>query len=315
MSENDEKNVRRFGRRNQKNKLEKPSSLFPVDESDFVPDFDREKANFDFDKLNLPDNDAEALAMLSSLRDEVKAPVITPKAERYPPIAPKDRPQPKKVENTSAKVAVAPPNRGKNIFYNFLTLFFIGATCALVFWFVQVWNDPQSILNPLPPDTPFVVITADPNTVQNDAVQVDATPDESGQIFVVITDTPVPTVDATESPFPFIAEPILYVPNSNELGCNWWSIAGTVTDFNGEPLSGYRIRIIGEELTEAVFSGASQAFGEGGYELPLIGTPREAAFVVQLFSAQDAPLSEEVFVSTRADCDGNVTLVNFVQNR
>lgn len=313
MSENDEKNVRRFGRRNRKNKLEKPSSLFPVDESDFVPDFDLDREDFDFGSLDLPDNDAEALAMLSSLRDEVKAPVITPKAERYPPIAP--TPQRKQVSKPTAKEVVAPPNRGKNVFYNLLTLFFVGATCALVFWFVQVWNDPQSVLNPLPPATPFVVITAEPNSRSNDEVQVEATPDDSGQIFVVITDTPMPTTEATDSPFPFIAEPVLYAPNSNELGCNWWSIAGTVTDLNGNPLSGYRVRITGEDVTEAVFSGASQAFGEGGYELPLIGTPREAAFVVQLFSAQDAPLSEEIFVSTRADCDRNVTLVNFVQNR
>lgn len=314
MSENDEKNVRRFGRRDQKNRLEKPSNLFPVDESDFVEDFKADKVDFDFDSLDLPDNDAEALQMLSSLRDEVKAPVITPQAERYPPIAPTSRKQTSK--SVPKQKVVAPQNKVKNAFYNLLTLIFIGATCALVFWFVQVWNEPQSALNPFPPPTPFVVITANPNSDNNTgAIEIAATPDESGQIFVVITDTPMPTVDATASPFPFINQPVLYAPNSNELGCNWWSIAGTVTDLNGNPLSGYRIRITGEDVSEAVFSGASQAFGAGGYELPLIGTPQEAAFVVQLFSAQDAPLSDEIFVSTRADCDGNVTLVNFIQNR
>jgi hypothetical protein len=130
----------------------------------------------------------------------------------------------------------------------------------------------------------------------------------------VITETPS-LISATESPYPFIAQEILYAPNSNDLGCNWWSIAGTVRDSSGAALNGYRIRVSGAGLNESVFSGASQGFGAGGFELPLVGAPGEEDFTVQLFSAQDAPLSELINVTTRADCDANVTIVNFVQNR
>ncbi|GAB5491120.1 MAG: hypothetical protein Phog2KO_13350 [Phototrophicaceae bacterium] len=352
MSEKDEKNIQRFGRGNRKNKLQKPKSLFPVEDAESVDETvpkksdstndavetekqvsqpktvepvkaptpkpakptpketpPPKKVDFDFNSLNIPDDNAEVLDMLSSLHDEVKAPVITPQEDRYPPTAPTNRPK-----KTQAKQTVAPTrNSARNTFYNLMTLIVLIATCALIYWFVQVWNDPQSALNPLSPATPFVMITADPNTIVDTEIQ--ATPDDAGQIFVVITDTPMPTASATDSPFAFITEPILYAPNTNDLACNWWSIAGTVSDLEGNPLTGYRVQIIGEDVSETVFSGASQAFGAGGYELPLIGTPREAAFVVQLFSAQEAPLSEEIFVSTRADCDANVTVVNFIQNR
>ena len=312
MSEQDNKNVRRFGRRDRKDKLPEAKNLFPVeDDSPEAEDSSSPDAHvdFDIDSLNLPDTDSEALSMLSALGDEVRAPIITPKEERYPPLAPVDRPAPKKSE----PIQVAPEKQRGRFLYNLLTLLFILATIANIIWFFIVWDNPQSTWNPLPPATRFIEVTATPSS--SDTVIIDATPDESGQIFVVITDTPIPTAISTESPHPFITAPVLYAPNSNELDCNWWSIAGTVTDLDGNPIPGYRIRVTGDDVDETVFSGASQAFGEGGYELPLIGTPRESAFTVQLFSPQDAPLSAEVSVSTRADCDSNVTILNFIQNR
>jgi len=308
MSEKDQKNVRRFGRRDQKDKLTKPDSLFPADDESSERS---EQVDFDINALNLPDTDSEALEMLSSLQDEVKAPVITPREERYPPVAPVDhranRPSP--VAETSA----AKKEKGACL-YNLLTILFLLATLVTIAWFVIVWINPLSPFNPLPPATPFVevVVTSDSPIVPP---PIDATPDDTGQIFVVITDTPVPTAIGTESPFPFIAESVLYAPNSNELACNWWSIAGTVTDLESNPLSGYRIRVTGDGLDETVFSGVSQAFGEGGYELPLVGTPREEMFTVQLFSPQDVPLSEEITVATRADCESNIAILNFIQNR
>lgn len=305
MSEKDQKNVQRFGRRNQKDKLAKPDSLFPVE------DESPEQLDFDINALNLPDTDSEALEMLSSLQDEVKAPVITPQAERYPPLAPLDHP----ARQASSQAESPAPEKEKGAWlYNLLTIIFSLGTVATIAWFAIVWTNPLSPLNPLPPETPFVEVVVTSDRPQIPAT-IHATPDDSGQIFVVITDTPVPTAIGTESPYPFIAESVLYAANSNDLGCNWWSIAGTVNDSGGNPLSGYRIHVTGDNLDEAVFSGASQAFGDGGYELPLVGTPREDLFTVQLFSPQDVPLSEEITVTTRADCESNVTILNFVGNR
>jgi hypothetical protein len=299
MSEQNDKNLRRMGRREQKDRLQSPDSLFPKDDA---------ASDFDFSNLAYPDRDAEALEMLSSLQGEVKAPKITPPEERYPPLRPvAEKPR-------QSKAAAAPstePQKSKNGFYNLMTFVLFVGIVLFIAWFAQVWIDPQSFLNPLPPATPFIEVTATPSSAQT---TVDATPDDSGQIFVVITETPA-LIAPTDSPYPFIVQEILYAPNSNDLACNWWSIAGTVRDIEGAALNGYRIRVSGAGLNESVFSGASQSFGAGGFELPLVGTPREEEFTVQLFSAQDAPLSEVVNVTSRADCDANVTIVNFVQNR
>jgi hypothetical protein len=302
MSEKNDKNLRRIGRREQKERLESPDMLFPKEE-------DMGASDLDLSRLALPDTDAEAIEMLSSLKGEVKAPKITPPEERYPPIRPvAEKPMRPRQD---APTVVVPKVKSNNGFFNFMTLLILLGTALFSAWFVQIWIDPQNILNPLPPATPFIEVTATPNG--NFAPPV-ATPDDSGQIFVVITETPS-LIAATESPYPFIVQEILYAPNSNDLGCNWWSIAGTVTDNAGAALNGYRIRVSGLGLNESVFSGASQSFGAGGFELPLVGTPGEETFTVQLFSAQDAPLSELINVTTRADCDANVTIVNFIQNR
>lgn len=296
MNEQNDKNLRRLGRREQKERLNRPDSLFPQD--DAAPDLD-------LNSLSLPDTDAEALQMLSSLEGAVKAPKITPPEERYPPLRPvAEAPRQAKAQ---APIPEAAPKPQNNAFFNVMTVFLLLSTVLFIAWFVQVWIDPQSFLNPLPPATPFIQVTATPNSGI-----VAATPDDSGQIFVVITDTPAAV---NPSPYPFIVSEILYAPNSNDLGCNWWSIAGTVRDTSGAALNGFRIRVTGTDLNEAVFSGASQAFGAGGYELPLVGAPREEDFTVQLFSAQDAPLSEAFSLRTRADCDANVAIVNFQQNR
>lgn len=297
MSQQNDRNLRRLGRREQKDKLQSPESLFPQEEAG---------ADLDLNNLSLPDRDAEAIQMLSSLQGEIKAPRITPPEERYPPIRPVSE-APKRPKVAPAQESAAPAKTQNNGFYNFMTLLILLSMVLFIAWFVQVWIDPQTVFNPFPPATPYVEITATPNSGF-----VAATPDESGQIFVVITDTPS---FATQSPYPFIVQDLLYAPNSNDLGCNWWSIAGTVRDSSGAALNGYRIRVTGEDLNESVFSGASQGFGEGGFELPLVGAPREESFTVQLFSAQEAPLSEALSVTTRADCDANVTIVNFVQNR
>lgn len=295
MTEQDNKNLRRLGRREQKDKLQSPQPLFPQEET---------SSDLDLGSLGLPDTDADAIKLLSGLQGEVKAPKITPPEERYPPLRPVAE-EPRRPKT----VAVPEPKALKtenNAFYNFMTVLTLLAMVLFIAWFIQVWNDPQSVWNPLPPATPFIEVTATPSGL------LIATPDDTGQVFVVITSTPE---QSTASPYPFIAQDILYAPNSNDLGCNWWSIAGTVRDTAGAALNGYRIRVTGTDFNEAVFSGASQSFGAGGFELPLAGTPREENFTVQLFSAQDAPLSEALSISTRADCDANVTIVNFVQNR
>ncbi|MCU0515189.1 MAG: hypothetical protein MUE40_21760, partial [Anaerolineae bacterium] len=162
-----------------------------------------------------------------------------------------------------------------------------------------IWQEPQSYLNPFPPEVRYVFVTATP---------------------AAAVAQPTPTFPAAATPlplFPFILRDgaALYIANSNGQGCAWSSIAGSITDAAGSALNGYRVRVTAASFDETVFSGAALTFGPGGYELPLGSAPQPGDYVVQLFSPQGAPLSDAVAVSTRADCAANVVLVNFVESR
>jgi hypothetical protein len=305
---NDEKNVRRLGKGDQKNQLPRAGSLFPAEE----PTPEPAASGLNLDALALPDPDAGALEAIQAMQEAFRAPIITPDAERYPPLAPAAPDQPVRKTSISIPQADQPATAaGKSAgFYHFVTLVALIGTVASIIWIALIWVDPQSAVNPFPPATPFIQVTATPaGAVQ----QIAATPDASGQIFVVITDTP-PAI--TRSAFAFsVRDAVTYLPNANDFGCEWWSIAGSVTDLNGNAVNGLRVQISGQGINETIFSGTAQTFGAGGFELPLIGTPQQADFSVQLFSAQQEALSDPFTVRTRSDCEGNVVVVNFVENR
>ena len=326
MTDKDQNQVQRFSRRNRKDNLPKTGSLFPPEEDVLAPapesEAEPEKpaqpaftppAELDLGALSLLDTDRDALESLSKLAPgEIKAPLITPQEERYPPLNPAEQTVAHTPELNPAQVKHT--DKRRNLFYNLLTLLIWLGIIGFIAWFVTVWNNPQTVWNPLPPATPFEIVTATPGTAPENALAPTANAD--GQVFIVATEASTATLPATDSPYPFIVpEAVLHVPNGNDLGCNWWSIAGTVTDSNGSAINGYRVRVTGDGVNESVFSGTILTFGAGGFELPLIGTPQVAEFTVQLFSPQDAPLSAPVTVTTRAECDANVAIVNFVQNR
>jgi len=252
----------------------------------------------------LPDADADALENLSQLSpDDVRPLVITPPEERFPPLNLDQRaappPQP-------AAEPPPPSNRRKNL----AAIMGLIGVVVVGIWYALIWMNPQSALNPLPPVTPFMVVTATPGGAPA-AAQIEATP---VPVNTPQLSQPEPQPDAL---FPFIlAETgVIYIANENGMGCDWMSIAGSVTGMDGVPLDGYGIRVTGDNLNERIFSGSTQTFGAGGFELPLGGAPQAGTFGVQLFTAQGAPLSDVYTVETRADCESNVAIINFLQIR
>jgi hypothetical protein len=331
MSNQDKNSVQRFSRRNRKNELPKTGALFPMENDEPAAETPAEPEpeptpppvaqpvyaplpDLNLEALPLPDTDRAAIESLSRLsKEDVRAPIITPEAERYPPLNPVVDIEAEMPRLDLAKLAAQKERQHRNFRNNVITVLAWVGIVAFVSWTVLVWTNPQSALNPLPPQTPFVVLTATPGAADN---PLTPTVDAQGQIFVVATEAVTATTIGTESPYPFIVpDAVLHVPNANDLGCNWWSIAGTVSDMDGQAVNGYRVKVTGDGVDETVFSGTILTFGAGGFELPLVGTPQVAEFTVQLFSPQDAPLSPPITVTTQADCNANVAIVNFVQNR
>lgn len=295
MSENDN-SVRRIGRQDRKEQLDPVPPLFPESEAGLPSETSEEDAP---DLLAyLPEDDPEdGLELLASLPPRVLKPnAITPEEERFPPVAPpKPTPKTRKPATRAVKPAPKPKRTG---LYNVITLL---ALIGIVAWggiFAVVWSQPDSWLNPFPPEPKFVYVTATPGS-------------ELLAPTLVATVPPVPVVIDSEG-YPFVmSDSVLYAPNGNGLECAWGSIAGSITARDGSPLSGYRVRVIGNGLDEVAFSGAALTFGPGGYEMPLGSVPQAQDYTVQLFSPQGAPLSPAYPVATQAECEQNVAVVNF----
>lgn len=228
--------------------------------------------------------------------------------DRFPPLNPE-----------VARSTPPAPRKRSTLLPNFLAFFFFLATIGAGVYVYLVARDPYSELNPFPPFTPvpiFVTTTPLPPTI---------TPIPSltpSPTFTVIPREVLATLTTwTPAPFPFtLAENgVVYVPNANEQGCNWSSIAGSVTGLQGEALDGYRVQIIGDNFNQTVITGSALTFGPGGYEMPINNVAQRAEFAVQLLTPEGIPISEVIYVETsdvcNADAQENVTIVSFVQNR
>ncbi len=144
------------------------------------------------------------------------------------------------------------------------------------------------------------------------------------------TNTPSPTATASFTPtatqLPYrvqIMNP-LYLENyvHQDLGCDWLGVAGQVFDDQGSVVKNIVIKAGGEIAGKPVLEDMAMpltdpavdlAYGPGGYELVLSLEPADSEdqVWVQLHDLQGAPLSEKVYLTTYADCQKNLLLLNF----
>jgi hypothetical protein len=288
--------MRRIGRRDRKDSLKPSGPLIPPQDA---PQADDEALPDFLAKLPTSD-DSAALEALSALPEDAVRLKVTPSEERYPPLPPApprtDEPPaaPVQVTRPNPRTAAPPrpsaPPQPATWGYDLVTALALLGTLGLVAVYAILWADPYHPLNPLPPPIFYVQVTATP----------DAAPPGAG--------APAPT----EMVFELAAQGVQYASNPNERGCAWASIAGTVSDSQGRPLNGYRVRVRTADFDETVFSGTAPQWGEGGFELALGSAPLARDYTIQLFSPQGQTLSEAYLVSTRADCAQNVALLAFV---
>src|SRR5690242_19459950 len=218
--EQDTGGVRRFGRKDRKRSLDPRGPLFPPD---------------------------ELIKETNPTADEPEPPVVeaSPEPVEPPPTA--------NVQSSVVRPVRTEPSGGKQIMANLLTVVFLLGTIGLIGLVAIITTNPNTPLNPFPPFTPPpIVITA---------TFLPPTETLEGTAAPTATFTPV-ALDATSaSPaqfsFALASEQPVYAPNANDKGCNWASIAGTVTDDKGTALDGYRVHVKGNGVDETVFSGAT----------------------------------------------------------
>ncbi len=130
------------------------------------------------------------------------------------------------------------------------------------------------------------------------------------------TITPAPT----RSAFPFTKSDIspFYLQNfSNNAGCSWSGIAGSVFGLDGNPtqIGRYRVHIWGDGFGDKyVTAGSAPIYSDSGWELFLFDTPTVREYNIQLESENGTAVSQLYRIQTRASCDQNLLRIDFVQN-
>lgn len=250
--------------------------------------------------IPLPESDAEP--------EDIQPAAPTPPEERFPPLAPpaeKPTPPPR------------PPRSG--CLYNLLSVFFILAALVLLAYFALLWVNPYHPLNPLPPFTPLpIIVSATPLPPTTTPIPTQtAAPTAAPTASPTAQSAAAPAVTFTPAVFPFTLSVLDVEYSASAAGCTESRIAGRVIDLQGAGVEDYGVRIVAQEgtLTTTVTTGSAPDVGPGGFSARLADAPLLAPYTLQLLGPDGAPLSEEYLIVTSDQCDQNVTLVQFVQNR
>jgi hypothetical protein len=167
---------------------------------------------------------------------------------------------------------------------------------------------PVSTLGPTRTHTP--ASTLPPSTPTRTPT---ATPTETA------TPGPSPTVTNTRAPFQFTktdSSPFYLQNFANTAGCDWMGIAGEVMNLNGQPVpSGqYRVHVWDSGVDGRVAVGGAPAYGPSGWEQFLFDQPTVRDYNVQLETVNGTPVSQVYRIQSRASCNQNLIMLNFVQN-
>lgn len=225
--------------------------------------------------------------------------------------------------------------------WDMLSVLVLLATLGLAAYFVFVFVNPATPLNPLyvemptpllfptetitpiqlgPTWTPtFISITDTPTLAATITLQ----PSPTGFSLVPPTRTPSPTA-TPKAPFsastPQAIQSTL-IAHLSDQGCNWQGVGGTVDDADNSPIIGMVLRLTGtlngKNINLTTVSGVSPDYGKSGFEFVLGTTPvaSSSPLTLQLLDQAGLPLAGNVYITTYNDCKKNLILVRFKKNR
>lgn len=241
----------------------------------------------------------------------------------------------------------------KSLVWNILTVGVLLGICCLAFYFMAIFNNPNSPLNPFPPlapvptlyqtvtptqtSTPTSTIMALPNTwtptttIQPSPSRTKAPTWTLLPQMITPSVTPTPIITPTEStpiktstPMPVSAK-ITYMASTDfhpDKNCDWLGVAGKVLGTDGKPLQFQTVLLSGSLNGQEIqpiskLSGENQAYGLSGFEFVLGDHPIASAQTlwIQLFDNTGKPLTDKVFFDTFTDCAKNLVMVVFTKTR
>lgn len=228
--------------------------------------------------------------------------------------------------------------------WNILTILVLLAMVCVGSFFVLIFINPKSSLNPFPPPmfnpadalgtatvTPrFTLIPS--WTPTNDFMQNTVTPSPSSTAMITqsVIESPASitaTVPGSGDNFAFVLQPgspsaIAGTEFHPEAGCNWSGVAGQATSLNGEGVRGIFVQLGGSmpgvvNMDNIIMTGLAPQYGVGGFEFTLAGKPvaSEGTLWIQLVDQQNLPLSDRIYFNTYDDCQKNLIIIYFTQVR
>ncbi len=321
--------VRRVSPRDRKSKIDARDLSFPPDSLPQEPRSDVEETQ-PYSEAHEPEPLPPPKPARTS-RSEARA-------ERFPPLPDQERP-PARPQRRRVQPAAAARRRRGSPWRDAIALLFILGALAAGAYFIFIWNNPYSPLNPLaPPLPPPVIVSETPLPTSTPTVTLTHTPRPTATFTALpaeqiaplpATIDPLATPDATLTllagtpsatppppPFALIRSGILFRANASTAGCRFAGIAGSVVDFDGRPLNDYIVWVTGEAIDSRLLSGSDNTYGAGGFLIQVAEEPVAQPFAVQLLAPDGVtPLSEPYTFLTRDVCEYNVALVRFIQVR
>ena len=218
----------------------------------------------------------------------------------------------------------------------FGTLVFLVSTILLLVFFVFTFLYPDNPFNPFPPvennspvsqaateilpsHTPILfptsTATITPNFPTSTATQL---PPPTEAVITILAPT-LPPLGSLH----FTAQTGTPVYTAHPNGCDGIYLAGNVIDSEGNPLAGLLVIAagsLGDAALEAEpsLSGLHPEFSPSGWQIKISDTLLDSSekVYVALYSLDSAdPVSDLVYVNTYNDCDRNMIMVNFVQEK
>jgi len=230
----------------------------------------------------------------------------------------------------------------KSLVWNFLTMVVLLVSCFLVYFFLSIFNNPNSPLNPFPPAslptlyqtfTPTSTIipreatwtptaTTQPSPSRTKAPTWTLLPQLITPPTSTITPTePTPTTTSTSMP---VSAAITYVASTAfhpDKNCNWMGVAGKVVGTDGKPLQFQEIQLggtlDGKTISFLTLSGTAPLYGTAGFELVLSDHPVASTQTlwIQLLDNTAKPLTNKIYFDTKDGCTQNLVMVVFTKTR
>jgi hypothetical protein len=256
-------------------------------------------------------------------------------------------------QQTIKKQPLSRRRRGNGLFFDLLTAVFITASVVILIGTLLVVSNPDIGINPFPStplptlfqtQTPTITLTPSA-TPTSTATTIPPTPTPSNTPTPLPSITPSPTISPTpvipgleqtvgptatserdnpavdagpnlfdpDAPFPFTVLTVRYEQNTRPSGCNWLSIAGTVTGVGGEAVTDLAVEVTGDDFEFITFTGSEPLFGDSGFEVQVGSRAFVDTYDVRLLGPDGVSLSDVVSVDTGQGCSTNVAVIEFVQ--